>query len=101
MTLSHIYTGKEPDSPIFDSEAIHEELTLNNLSYARLTMRQLPNWLRKPEGFKDGQISSVSFTFEDPDRSIAPRLAGSTLTAFGNLRCTIKAWVTKKSTKED
>ena len=38
MTLSHIYTGKEPDSPIFNPEGIHEELALNNPNYACLNV---------------------------------------------------------------
>ena len=74
---------------------------MNNPNYALLTIRQLPSWLRNPRTFKDGQISSISFAFEDHDGSTARRLAGTTLTAFGNLRCTLKAWEPKKSTKED
>ena len=101
VTLSHVYTGKEPHSTVFNPEAIHEELALNNPNYALLTMRQLPNWLRSPSSFTEGQISSVSFAFEDQDGSIARRLVGTTLTAFGNLRCSLKAWVPKKSSKED
>jgi len=75
-------------------------LVLNNPNYALLTVRQFPNWLRNPSTFKDSQLSSISFAFEDHDGSIARRLAGTTLTAFGNLRCTLKAWVTTKSSKE-
>ena len=101
MTLSHVYTGKEPHSTVFNPEGIHEELTLNNPNYALLVMRQLPNWLRNPSSFTDGQISSVSFAFEDQDGSIARRLVGTTLTMFGNLRCSLKAWVPKKTSKED
>ena len=101
MTLSHVYTGKEPDSPIFDPQGIHEELVLNNPNYALLTIQQFPSWLRNPNTFKDGQISLISFAFEDHNGSIACRLAGTSLTTFGNLRCTLKAWVTMKSNKED
>jgi hypothetical protein len=100
MTLSHVYTGKEPESPHFNHEDIHEELTLHNPTYAQLTIRQLPTWLRNPSSFKDGQVSSVSLAFEDQDGSIARRLTGTTLTAFGNLRCTLKNWVPKKPSKE-
>jgi len=101
MTLSHVYTGKDPDSPAFNPEDIHEELTLHNPIYAQLTIRQLPTWLRNPSSFKDNQVSSISIAFEDHDGSIARRLAGSTLTAFGNLRCTLKPWIPKKPQKED
>ena len=101
MTLSHVYTSTDPDSSTFSPEDIHEELTLHNPSYAQLTVRQLPTWLRNPSTFKNGQVTSVSLAFENQDGSIARRLAGSTLTAFGNLRCTLKNWVPKKPHKED
>jgi hypothetical protein len=101
MTLSHVYSGQEPNSSIFNPEDIHEELALNNPNYAQLTIRQLPTWLRNPSSFKDGQVTSVSFAFEDHDGSITRKLAGTTLTAFGNLRCTLKPWVPKKPHKED
>jgi len=85
MTLSHVYTGKDPNSPTFNPEDIHEELTLHNPIYTQLTIHQLPTWLHNPSSFKDNQVLSISIAFEDHDRSIARRLAGSTLTAFGNL----------------
>jgi hypothetical protein len=100
MTLSHVYTGKEPHSSCVNPEDIHEELTQHNPNYAQLTIRQLPTWLRNPSSFKDSQVSSVSFAFEDQDGSIARRLTGTTLTAFGNLRCTLKNWIPKISHKE-
>jgi hypothetical protein len=101
MTLSHVYTSKEPNSSTYNPEDIHEELVLNNPNYALLTIRQLPAWLRNPSSFKDGQVTSVSLAFEDHDGSISRKLAGTTLTAFGNLRCTLKPWVPKKPNKED
>ena len=101
MTLSHVYTGKEPDSPVFNPEGIHEELVMNNPNYTHLTIQQLPNWLQNPSMFKEGQILSISFAFEDHNRSIAHKLMDTNLTVFSNLRCSIKAWVVKKSNKED
>jgi hypothetical protein len=101
MTLSHIYTGKESHSSYFNPEDIHEELTMHNPNYTQLTIRQLPTWLRNPNTFKDSQVTSISFAFEDQDGSIARKLTGTTLTAFGNLRCTLKNWVPKKPSKED
>jgi hypothetical protein len=102
MTLSHVYTGKGPDKPAHSPEVIHEELTTNNPSYAALIIRQLPSWIRDPEHFRDGQVSSsVSFAFEDPDGSRARQLIGSSITAFGNLRCTLKAWVPPKKPPQE
>ena len=69
MTLSHVYTGKEPDLSPHTSETLHEELSTHNPTYAALTIRQSPSWIRDPKKFTDGQISSISFAFEDPDGS--------------------------------
>jgi hypothetical protein len=102
MTLSHVYTGKGPDKPAHSPEVIHEELTTNNPNYAALIIRQLPLWICNPEHFRDGQVSSsVSFAFKDPDGSRAHQLIGSSITAFGNLRCTLKAWVPPKKPQQE
>ena len=98
MTLSHVHSGKETKSPTHSPTTLHEELIENNPRYAALTIRQLPNWIRNPGTFKDGQISSISFVFEDPDGTLAQQLSGTSLTAFGNLRCTLKTWITPKKT---
>ena len=72
MTLSHIYTSVGEDTPHAHSpEVIHEELTASNPNYAALMIRQLPLWTHNPENFRYGQISSVSFAFEDPNSSHA------------------------------
>ena len=96
VTLSHVFTGKGPDLPAHGPNDIHEELTAHNPNYASLTIRQPPSWVRDPTTYKEGQVSSVTFAFKDPDGSHARWLIGSSLTAFGNLRCTVKAWVTPK-----
>ena len=100
VTLSHVYTGKEENSDPFSAETLHSELTKYNPAYASLTIRQPPSWVRNPQSFKDGQVSSLSFAFEDPDGALAHRLIGSSLTAFGNLRCAIRAWVTPKKPQQ-
>jgi hypothetical protein len=75
---------------------IHEELTASNPNYAALTIQQLPSWTCSPENFRYGQISSISFTFEDPDSPHAHQLLELSFTTFDNLRCTLKAWVPLK-----
>ena len=100
MTLSDIYTGKESDSSIFDPKDIHEELTLNNPNYAQLTICQLPVWVSNPSSFKNGQTLSVSLMFKGHNGSITYKLANTTLIAFGNLQCTLKAWIPKKPNKK-
>lgn len=97
VTLLHVFSGKTDDSPPHPPEVIHEELATHNPNYAALTIHQLPSWVCNPGSFQDGQVSSISFTFEDPDGSHAHQLLGSSLTTFGNLQCTIKAWTPQRS----
>jgi hypothetical protein len=66
VTLSHVLTGKDPDTTAHSPEAIHDKLSTHNPNYAALTICQLPSWVCDPKSFKDGQVSSVSFAFEDP-----------------------------------
>ena len=100
ITLSHVYTGKYSDSPHYNPSALHEELVLNNPAYARLNIQQPPTWVCNPSMFKDGQVWLISFAFEDPNGSIIQQLVGTSLTTFGNLRCSIKAWTLKKPMQE-
>jgi len=101
VTISHVYTGKEENLDAFSAETLHSELTKYNPAYASLTIRQPPSWVRNPQSFKDGQLSSLSFAFEDPDGSLAQRLIGSSLTAFGNLRCAVRTRVTPTKSPQE
>ena len=96
VVLSNVHTGKTPNSPAHHPAILNLELTTANPEYRNLTIRQFPSWLRNPDSLKDNQLSSVAFAFEDPDGSLARRLVGSSLTAFGNLRCIVKAWAPPK-----
>ena len=100
VVLSNVFTGKAPDSPAHPPHIIHHELSTANPEYKNLIIRQFPAWLRNPDSLKDNQLSSISFAFEDPDRSLSRRLIGSSLTAFGNLRCQVKAWAPPKKTPQ-
>ena len=98
VIISHVYSGKESISPAHSSTTLHQEFASNNPAYAALTIRQAPSWIRAPSSLKNGQHSSVSFAFDDPDSSLATSLVGTSFTAFGNLRCPVKPWVRKKKT---
>jgi hypothetical protein len=100
VTVSYVYSGKEPSSSAHSSSALQQEFAAHNPAYASLTIRQAPSWTRDPASFRDGQHSSVSFAFEDPDGSIANSLAGVPFTAFGNLNCPVKLWVRNKKPKK-
>ena len=57
VTLSHVFTGKDPDTTAHSPETIHDELSTHNPNYAALTIHQLLSWVRDPKSFKDGQVS--------------------------------------------
>ena len=50
----------------------------------------------RPQILKDGQISSITFAFEDPDGTHISCLLETSLTVFGNLWCSTKAWAPQK-----
>jgi hypothetical protein len=101
VVLANVPTGKAPNLSAHDPNTLYSKLAMFNPDYNDLTIRQLPSWLRNPESLKDGQLSSIAFAFEDPDGSLARRLLGSSLTAFGNLKCHVKAWAPSKKTLQE
>lgn len=92
VDVSHIYSGKEPNSAPHSVQTLREELAAQNPAYAALTIQQPSTWVQDPVSFTNGQLSSVTFAFDNPDGSIFWRLVGSSLTAFGNPRCAVKPW---------
>ena len=101
VTVSHIYSGKELTTPAHSSPILHEEPAAHNPAYAALNIRQVPSWVRNPASFSDGQLSSITFAFDDPDGSLANKLIGTPFTAFGNLSCQVRPWVRTKTSKKD
>ena len=98
---TRIATRFSTGSTSVDEEEEESGSTSASASNSSITMSSNSDpssWVCDPKSFKDGQVSSVSFAFEDPDGSHINRLVGSSLTAFGNLRCSIKAWTTLKKT---
>ena len=101
VTVSHVYSGKELTTPAHSSSVLHEELAAHNPAYATLNIRQAPSWVRNPASFSDGQLSSITFAFDDPDGSLANKLIGAPFTAFGNLSCLVRPWGRSKALNKD
>ena len=100
VILSNVFTGKAPNSPAHSPHIIHTELFTANPEYRNLIIRQFPTWLRNLTSLRNNQLSSISFAFEDPDGTLVHCLVGSSMTAFGNLRCQIKSWAPLKKTPQ-
>ncbi|KAH9963329.1 hypothetical protein BC827DRAFT_162465 [Russula dissimulans] len=94
ILLNGVPTGKSDTRVPFSSEQCHNTLTIENPYYASLMITQKPAWVREPSQFNTNSSSSLAFSFEDPDGTIAEGLiANRYLFAFG-AQATIKKWKT-------
>jgi hypothetical protein len=95
LLINRVPTGKSPDHEAFTPEECHRALLTENPSYASLSITQRPSWVRSPSSYKDGAVSSLSLSFEDPDGSRAQALISSkTLFIFGSV-AVVKKWKQK------
>ena len=85
VLVNGVPTGVTDDSSAAHSPSVClQELLENNPSLRLLKVTQLPSWVRAPRLFQPGSSSSLVFTFEDPDGTIAPSLiAARHLFCFG------------------
>lgn len=95
LLINRVPTGKSSDHEVFTPEECHQALLTENPSYASLSITQRPSWVRSPSLYKDGAVSSLSLSFEDPDGSRAQALIASrTLFIFGSV-AVVKKWKQK------
>ncbi|KAG9073923.1 hypothetical protein FRC06_011071, partial [Ceratobasidium sp. 370] len=96
LLVSSVPTRTEPEAPIF-TEADVQASFLTNPSVSALKMTRMPRWIRNP-ALITGAHSSFTFSFEDPDGSLAHSLAKSSLFIFG-VPVHLKRWVDKPLAK--
>ena len=95
LLINRVPTGKSPDHEAYTPEECHRTLLAENPSYSSLSITQRPSWVRSPSSYKDGMVSSLSLSFEDPDGSRAQALISSkTLFIFGSV-AVVKKWKQK------
>ncbi|KAF8493758.1 hypothetical protein F5888DRAFT_1806089 [Russula emetica] len=72
-----------------------QTLLTENPSYASLIITQKPSWVRDPSTYQASASSSLTFSFEDPDGTVAQALLHTRqLYAFGHVGL-IKRWKQK------
>jgi hypothetical protein len=92
LRINSVPTGKTDNRGAFTPDEVHNALVSENPAYATLNITQKPSWVRDPTSYQSGAISSLSFSFEDPDSSCAQTLLRHrTLYAFGHVT-TVKRW---------
>lgn len=92
LRINSVPTGKADTRGSYTPDEVHNALVAENPAYATLTITQKPSWVRDPSSYQPGAISSLSFSFEDPDGTSAQTLLRHrTLYAFGHV-ITVKRW---------
>jgi len=69
--------------------------TLDNPSYGRLTITQLPSWVCSPFSYTPSSYSSLVVAFEDPDGSIASGMVAAKWLYLFGAQATVKRWKQK------
>ena len=92
ITINGVPTGASTDRSPLSPDECHTALAASNPSYASLSITQKPSWVRPPNSYPPGAVSSLSVAFEDPDGSkLKVLLAERYLYALGN-RASVLKW---------
>ncbi|KAF8258300.1 hypothetical protein EI94DRAFT_1708113 [Lactarius quietus] len=90
-------TGVTKDSRAKTLDECHAALVQDNPSYTSLNVTQKPSWVRNPNSYSEGAVSSLVVAFEDLDGSLACGLLSKKVVyVFGHC-ATLKKW--KQSVK--
>ena len=85
-------TGASTDRSPLSPDKCHAALAASNPSYTSLSITQKPSWIRPPNSYPPGSVSSLSVAFEDPDGSkLKVLLAEHYLYALSN-RASVLKW---------
>ncbi|KAG8702750.1 hypothetical protein FRC08_003261 [Ceratobasidium sp. 394] len=93
LLVSRVPARLEPSSPTFTEAEILTSFLHLNPSVSALKITRSPRWIRNPASIT-GVHSSFTFSFEDPDGSLARSLAKSSLFVFG-APVHLKRWTDK------
>lgn len=92
LRINSVPTGTSEKRGAYTPLEVDQALRAENPSYAALTIAQRPSWVKNPSQYSAGSVSSLSFSFEDPDGTVAQQLLRArTMFAFGHV-ITIKRW---------
>ncbi|KAH9174034.1 hypothetical protein EDB89DRAFT_1904759 [Lactarius sanguifluus] len=99
LLINGLPTGVSATRGAFTPTECHDSLMLDNPMYRSLRFTQLPSWVRRPDSYQPGSLSSLVVAFEDPDGStLRSLLASRSLYAFGSTG-DLKRWKSKPRAK--
>ncbi|KAF8261100.1 hypothetical protein EI94DRAFT_1810805 [Lactarius quietus] len=71
LLINNVPTGVTTEDGAKTPDECHAALVLDNPAYASLIITQKPSWVRDPNSYPEGAVSSLVVAFEDPDGSLA------------------------------
>ncbi|KAH9160165.1 hypothetical protein EDB89DRAFT_2082377 [Lactarius sanguifluus] len=99
LLINGLPTGVSATCGAFTPTEYHDSLMIDNPVYRSLRFTQLPSWVRRPDSYQPGSLSSLVVAFEDPDGStLRSLLASRSLYAFGSTG-NLKRWKSKPRAK--
>ncbi|KAH9163630.1 hypothetical protein EDB89DRAFT_2078604 [Lactarius sanguifluus] len=99
LLINGLPTGVSATRGAFTPTECHDSLMIDNPVYWSLQFTQLPSWVRRPDSYQPGSLSSLVVTFEDPDGStLRTLLTSRSLYAFGSTG-DLKRWKSKPRAK--
>ncbi|KAG8693700.1 hypothetical protein FRC09_010347 [Ceratobasidium sp. 395] len=98
LMVSSVPARSTPGAPTYSEEEVKTSFMLNP-AIKTLSITRAPRWVRNPASIT-GIHSSFTFSFEDPDGSLARSLAKSRLFMFGE-PVHLKRWIDKPLAKRD
>ncbi|KAG9122245.1 hypothetical protein FRC07_001467 [Ceratobasidium sp. 392] len=98
LMVSSMPARPAPGAPSYSGEEVRNSFLLNPM-VKQLSIMQAPQWIRNPASIT-GVHSSFTFSFEDPDGSLAQAIAKSRLFLFGE-PVHLKRWTSKPRPKQD
>ena len=95
LLINGVPTGVSEGSQAYSPAECQRALTLDNPTFGRLTITQLPSWVCPPSSYTPGVYSSLVVAFEDPDGSLASGIVASKWLYLFGAQATVKRWKQK------
>jgi len=95
LLINGVPTGIDEETLAHSSAVCQHALALDNPSYGRLTITQLPSWVCSPFSYTPSSYSSLVVAFEDPNGLIASSIVATKWLYLFGMQATVKRWKQK------
>ena len=95
LLINGVLTGVSDGSQAYSPTEFQCMLALDNPTFGRLTITQLPSWVHPPSSYSTGTYSSLVVTFKDPNRLLASSIVVAKWLYLFGVQATVKRWKQK------